>query len=312
MAEEKIPVTIPALALRGLTIFPSMLLHFDVSRETSIRALDEAMSSNSMVFLVSQRDLAVEEPGERDLFHIGTICNIRQLLRMPGDNVRVMVEGVSRGRLLSLTQTAPYLTAEVQELEPEPAGQRNARTEALIRSTYNLFESYIELSSHTTSDVLLSVLSSDDPGYIADYIAQNIPMRTEDKQAILEEIHPVRRLSRLNRCLRREIEVLEVEQDLESKARQQIAGTQRDFVLREQLKVIQSELGENGGDDEPGEYRRRIAAADLPRESKEKLEKEVSRLEKQPFGSAEASVLRGYLDTCLDLPWGGYSESSEK
>ncbi|MEL4861323.1 endopeptidase La [Pseudoflavonifractor phocaeensis] len=304
MAEEKIPVTIPALALRGLTIFPSMLLHFDVSRETSIRALDEAMSSNSTVFLVSQRDLAVEEPGERDLFHIGTICNIRQLLRMPGDNVRVMVEGVSRGRLLTLTQTAPYLTAEVQELEPEPAGRRNARTEALIRSTYNLFESYIELSSHMTSDVLLSVLSSDDPGYIADYIAQNIPMRTEDKQAILEEIHPVRRLSRLNRCLRREIEVLEVEQDLESKARQQIAGTQRDFVLREQLKVIQSELGENGGDDEPGEYRRRIAAVDLPRESKEKLEKEVSRLEKQPFGSAEASVLRGYLDTCLDLPWG--------
>lgn len=305
MAEENTITTMPALALRGLTVFPNMLLHFDVSRESSVHALDKAMSENSSVFLVSQRNLSVEEPGEKDLFSIGTICTIRQLLRMPGDNVRVMVEGVSRGRLLELSAADACLTAQVETLPASQPVRQTARTEALVRTAYSLFEHYVELSPRLNSDLLLSILSSDDPGYIADYIAQNIPMRTEDKQAILEETNPVRRLSRLSQFLRRETEVLELEQDIESKVRQQVAGTQRDFVLREQLKVIQSELGETGGgDDEMAEYHSRIDAMQAPEETREKLRKELSRLEKQPFGSAEGAVLRGYLDACLDLPWG--------
>jgi len=304
MEEEKKSVVMPVLALRGLTVFPSTLLHFDVSRSPSIKALDEAMASASPVFLVSQRDLSVEEPERGDLYEIGTVCKIRQLLRAPGDNLRVMVEGVSRGRLEALVQTEPYLTGEVTQLAESRPARQTARTEALIRSTYDLFEQYIDLSPRMTSDVLLSVLSSDDPGYIADYIAQNIPMRTEDKQTVLEEVRPVRRLTRLNQFLRRELEVLEVEQDLAAKVHAQVSGVQRDFVLRQQLKVLQEELGEGGEDEEIGDYRRRISALKAPDEVKEKLQRELSRLAKQPFGSAEAAVSRGYLDTCLELPWG--------
>ena len=192
--EENMPVIMPALALRGLTVFPNMLLHFDVGRESSIKALDEAMTSGQTIFLVAQRELAVENPQEGDLYAVGTISNVRQILRLPGDNVRVMVEGVSRGRLCQLVETNPYLSAEVEEIPGEAPVKRSARTEALIRQTYELFETYIELAPKMTPDILLSVLSSEDPGYIADYIAQNLPMRTGDKQAILEELRPVRRL----------------------------------------------------------------------------------------------------------------------
>ena len=304
--ETNLQKTMPALALRGLTVFPNMLLHFDVGRAASIKALDESMGSGQPIFLVAQRDLAVEDPQEKDLYSVGTVCNVRQLLRLPGDNVRVMVEGLSRGRLLEMTQTEPYLAARVEELPAEQPVRRSARTEALIRQTYELFESFIELAPKMTPDILLSVLSSEDPGYIADYIAQNLPMRTGDKQAILEELRPVRRLERLCQSLRREVEILEMEQELQGKVREQLTRSQRDYVLREQMKVIQQELGEDGagGDSELAEYRQRIAGAKLPREVADKLNKEVGRLEKQPFGSAEASVIRGYLDTVLELPWG--------
>ena len=304
--ESNLPVTMPALALRGLTVFPNMLLHFDVGREASIKALDEAMTTGQPVFLVAQRDLSVESPQLNDLYTIGTTCNVRQILRLPGDNVRVMVEGVSRGRMHSLPQTSPYLMAEVEEIRPEEPVKRSARTEALIRQTYELFERYIELAPKMTPDILLSVLASEDPGYIADYIAQNLAMRTGDKQAVLEELRPVRRLELLCRTLRREVEILELEQDMQGKVRDQLTRSQRDYFLREQMKVIQQELGEEnpGSDSELTEYRRKIAHAKLPGEVAEKLLKEVGRLEKQPFGSAEATVIRNYLDVCLELPWG--------
>lgn len=302
--------TMPALALRGLTVFPQMLLHFDVGRQASIQALDESMASGQPIFLVAQRELAVESPQEKDLYSIGTICNVRQILRLPGDNVRVMVEGVSRGRLCLLPKTTPYLNALVEELPAEQPVRRSTRTEALIRQTYELFERFIELAPKMTPDVLLSVLSSEDPGYIADYIAQNLPMRTGDKQAILEELRPVRRLERLCQSLRREVEILELEQEMQGKVREQLTRSQRDYVLREQLKVLQQELGEEGagGDSEIAEYRQRIAKAKLPQEVADKLTKEVGRLEKQPFGSAEATVLRNYLDTVLELPWGKHTK----
>ena len=301
------PIIMPALALRGLTIFPNMLLHFDVGRESSIKALDEAMTSGQTIFLVAQRDLAIETPQEGDLYSIGTISNVRQILRLPGDNVRVMVEGVSRGRLCRVVDSTPYLTAQVEEIPAEQPVRHSARTEALIRQTYELFESYIELAPKMTPDILLSVLSSEDPGYIADYIAQNLPMRTGDKQVILEELRPVRRLEKLSQNLRREVEILELEQEMQTKVRDQLTRSQRDYVLREQLKVLQQELGEDqqgGGDQEFSDYRRQIAKAKLSEEVREKLGKELCRLEKQPFGSAEATVIRNYLDTVLELPWG--------
>ena len=309
MQQTNLPAVMPALALRGLTIFPNMMLHFDVGREASIKALDESMTSGQPIFLVAQRDMAVEDPKEEDLYRIGTISTVRQILRLPGGNVRVMVEGVSRGRLQCLTQTTPYFTAQVEEIQEEKQVRRSARTEALMRQTYDLFENYIDLAPKMTPDILLSVLSSEEPGYIADYIAQNLPMRTGDKQVILEELRPVRRLEKLCQNLRREVAILELEHKMQDKVRDQLTRSQRDYVLREQLKVLQQELGEDGqGDSELAEYRQRIAQAKLPQEVADKLNKELGRLEKQPFGSAEATVLRNYLDTVLELPWGKHTK----
>lgn len=304
--ESDSKIQMPALALRGLTIFPSMLLHFDVGRDASIKALDEAMSSGQEVFLVTQRDLAVEAPVQDDLYTVGTTSVVKQILRLPGGTVRVMVEGQARGKLNQLVQTTPYLIAEVEKLPGEAGETRNTpKTEALIRHAYDLFESYAELAPRMSPEVLVRVLASDDPGYIADYIAQNIVMRAGDKQAILEELRPVRRLERLNQILRRELDILELEQDMQNKVRDHLTRSQRDYYLREQLKVIQGELGEGeGGASESSEYRTAIAKAKLPVEVEQKLLKEVGRLEKQPFGSSEATVIRNYLDICLELPWG--------
>lgn len=293
----------PMLALRGLTIFPNVVLHFDVGRQISIRALDEAMEEDQMIFLVAQKDVLTEEPTVDDLYQVGTISRIRQILRLPGDTVRVMVEGASRGRLKEVLRSEPSFYCEVEEYPtPEPV-KPTLRVEALIRRCYEIFERYTELAPKMTPDVLLNVLSSTDPGYIADYIAQNISMRSEDKQSILEELRPVRRLERMSQILARESEVLQLEQDMQTKVRDQLGKNQRDYILREQMKVIRSELGEEDFSGEREEYEAKIAEAKLPKAVEEKLRKELTRLTKQPPSSAESSVLRNYLDVCLELPW---------
>lgn len=297
-------VTIPVLALRGLTVFPQLMLHFDVGRAASIQALEEAMGEKREIFLVTQRDLTVENPDQDDLYSIGTVANVKQILRLPENGVRVMVEGRSRGRLLRLVEKEPYITAEVEYLtEPSSTRGNSPRTEAAIRQVYSQMEQYTELSDRVTPEIYLKLLASDDPGYIADYAAQNLPLRFEDKQSVLEELRPIRRLDRLCRILSREVEILEVESELAVKIHEQVAASQRDYFLREQLRVIQRELGEGEEDDEIAEYRRRIAQAKLPVEVGEKLLKEVKHLEKQPYSSSEAAVIRTYLDTCLELPW---------
>lgn len=302
--EDKTILTLPTMALRGLTVFPSMLLHFDVGRTVSIQALDQAVELGSYIFLVPQKDLSVDDPEMKDLYTVGTIAAIRQVLRLPGDNVRVMVEGITRARVLDCWQDKPYLVLQVEQIEEDESEHHSARAEAVIRTTYELIERYCELSTKVSSDIMLTVVGSKKPGYMADYIAQNTSIRSEDKQAILEELRPVRRLEKMNQILRKEVRVLELERDMETKIRDHMNEAQKDYYLREQLKVIQGELGEtNDADDEIKEYEQKIAAAKLPEEVSEKLEKELRRLSKQPFGSAEASVLRNYLDVCLELPW---------
>lgn len=298
-------VMIPVLALRGLTVFPQLALHFDVGRNASIQALEEAMGDNREIFLVTQRDLTVENPSQGDLYAIGTVADVKQILRLPENGVRVMVEGRRRGRLVRLVSSEPYITAEVEYLsEPVTAKGNSPRTEAAIRQIYNQMERYTELSDRVPPEIYLKLLASDDPGYIADYAAQNLPLRFEDKQAVLEELRPARRLDRLCRILGREVEILEVESELAAQIHEQIAASQRSYFLREQLRVIQRELGEGEeDDDETADYRRQIARAKLPDEVREKLLKEVKHLEKQPYGSSEAAVIRTYLDTCLELPW---------
>jgi ATP-dependent Lon protease len=295
--------SMPIIALRGITIFPGMILHFDVGREASIRALDEAMDSNQTIFLVAQKDLGEEDPKLKDLCAVGTIAHVQQILRLPGNNVRVMVEGIDRGSIVELYQEKPYLLGSVQALRMQEMPEHNtARVEAMVRQTYDLFERYSELSDKVAPDVILTVMGTTEPGYLADYIAQNIVLRGEDKQAILDELKPIRRLSKLNQLLRRENRIQEMDQELQNKTKERMNDSQRDYYLREQLKVIQEELGEDE-DNESAEYRKRIAEAKLPQQVEEKLLKELRRLEKQPFGSSEAGVLRNYLDICLELPW---------
>ncbi|HIT02739.1 MAG TPA: endopeptidase La [Candidatus Enterenecus merdae] len=297
-------VSMPALALRGITVFPNLLLHFDVGREASIHALEGAMAGAREVFLVTQRDPTQEKPRQADLYEVGTVARVKQILRLPENGVRVMVEGLSRGRLVELSALEPTLLARVELLPEERAPKLNSRrTEARIRQIYAMVERYTELSDRVSSEVHLKLLSSSDPAYISDYAAQNMPLRFEDKQAVLEELRPAKRLEKLSRILTREVEILEVETELEVKIHEQMAANQREYVLREQLRVIQRELGSQEENDEAEQYRKRVAEADLPDEVREKLEQEIGHLEKQPFGSSEAAVLRGYLDTCLELPW---------
>ncbi len=296
----------PVLPLRGLVVFPNMLLHFDVARPQSVKALDRAMKDGGPVFLVSQRDLAVEEPQPEDLCEVGTVCAIRQLLRVPGGSVRVLVEGTDRGRIVSMTQLTPCMEAEVEAISTVSRTHNSPRTEALIRQVYDVYGHYAELAP-TTPETLINVLSSNDPGYIADHIAQNVSLRAEDKQTILTELRPVRRLEKLCRLLQREVEILTLEGDVETKVRQGLDQNQRDYYLREQLRVIQAELGE-GEDEEFADYEEKLAKAKLPQEVRQRLLGELSRLKKQPYGSAESAVSRNYLDVCLELPWGKYTK----
>ncbi|MDY4172288.1 MAG: LON peptidase substrate-binding domain-containing protein, partial [Evtepia sp.] len=204
--------TLPALALRGLTVYPKMMVHFDVGREASVKAIEESMSSNTPIFLVAQKDIRVEAPDRNHLFDVGTVSVVRQILRLPGKTIRVMVEGQYRARLHDLIQTDPYLVAKVERAESDQSyeGKSNSlRAEAAVRQAYELFDRYSELApKNASAEMLMNIMSSEDAGYIADFIAQNVSMRVLDKQSILDELRPVQRLNKMNRLLRREVEIL--------------------------------------------------------------------------------------------------------
>ena len=299
------PINIPVLALRGLTVFPHMSLTFDVERQISIRALERAMEGDQAVFLVTQREIGSNIPGEKDLYEVGTISHITQILRLSSNAVRVMVEGRRRARLRRLWQTEPFLQANIEELTEtavSEAFQRSPRTEALLRQTWNLFGEYAGLVGGMAEEVVTTVMDCQDVGYLADFIAQNINLRFADKQEILEELSPFLRLRKLNGFLARECNVLGFEHEMEGKVRDQLARTQRDQILRTQIRVLQNELGEEE-DDELDVYREKILELHLDEERETHLMKEVTKLSKQPYSSAEAAVIRNYLDVCLDIPW---------
>ncbi|MCI6319947.1 MAG: endopeptidase La [Clostridiales bacterium] len=304
---EPITLNIPVLALRGLTVFPHMSLTFDVERRISIAALERAMEGDQDIFLVTQREIGVNAPEEKDLYAVGTVSHIVQILRLSATSVRVMVEGRQRAHLRRLWQTEPFLQANVALLEEEPASaamSSSPRTEALLRQTYNLFSDYAQQAGSLPEEVVTTVMDCRDPGYLADYIAQNIALRHTDKQEILEELAPFIRLRKLNAFLARENNVLGFEHEMEGKVREQLAQTQREQILRTQIRVLQNELGEGEDpDDELQSYRDRIQALGLDEDTTKHLMKEVNKLAKQPFGSAESGVIRNYLDVCLEMPW---------
>ncbi|MBR5571263.1 MAG: endopeptidase La [Oscillospiraceae bacterium] len=304
---ERTTLNSPVIALRGLTVFPDLSMSFDVEREISIYALDNAMDADRMIFLVTQRDIATAFPEEKDIHEIGTLCRILQIIKTSETTVRVIVEGKQRGRILRLWQTKPFLQAHVELLEDDFPGKYTARTEALVRQTYAIFGAYKDLVNNLSDDFVSAVLDCHEPGRLADFVAQNITLRHGDRQRVLEELHPVKRLKVLNEILTHEVEVISLEVEMEQKVRARVARVQKDMILREQVKVLQHELGEDG-DEEIQEYADKIDAAKLSDEVRKKLCKELDRLSKQPFGSAEASVIRNYLDTCLDMPWNTYTK----
>lgn len=296
---------LPMIALRGLTMFPDVILTFDVEREPSLRALEMSVIGNRDIFLVAQKNVAVDVPEEKDMYSVGVVCRVKQQIRQPQSSIRrVTVEGLYRARAEHMVLTGRAYTADVTPLPDKEERVSEDRIVALVRSCFSMYHDYLSENPEAMTEQLISVLSVNEPGGVANHIAHNVNLNYDEKQSLLEELYPSRRLVRLGKLLRRELNILQLERELADATQEQMNQNQREYYLREEMKIIQAELGEDGQTDDIGEYRRKISALAAPDEIKEKLNKELSRLMKQPFGSSEAAVLRGYLDTCLELPWG--------
>ena len=303
MNEIMLSQRLPVLALRGLNVFPGMTIHFDVGRKKSIRAVEEAMRNNQEIFLVTQKDIQTDDPDQSSLYSIGTVSVVKQILKLPGDTIRILVEGKYRACLTECIQTDPYLYGRVESVPEMPCGRTTPKVEALMREAYNLYDQFMELSGRNAQDGLMQLLASSEPGFAADYITQNTSINYTDKQRVLEQLHPVKRLELACILLGRELDIMHLEAEIQEKVQENVNKGQRDYYLREQMRVIQSELGEDDEEEELDRYQTEILALKLPENVEEKLLKEVKRLSKQPSNSQEAAVIRNYLDTCLELPW---------
>ena len=295
----------PVLALRGLVLFPNMILHFDVGREKSVLALNEAIGGNRKIFLVAQRDLQDDDPDRAQLYDVGVVAEVRQIVRIQPETLRVLVEGKDRARLVAVTQQDPYLAGLVAAHPTRSRIPNRSQCGALMRTAKDLFGEYCGLIPKMPREIVTNVLDSTDPLYLSEYIAGNIQLDYTEKQRILEESSVTRRLEMIVRLLEEENEILSLEQNIQEKVREQMDKNQREYYLREQMKIISEELGEGeGGYEEIDSYRSRILGLKLPVESEAKLLRELDKLMKMPGNSQESSVIRTYLDTVLDLPWG--------
>ena len=293
---------LPVIALRGLTVFPGTVTHFDVGREKSVKALDRAMNTNQRVFLVTQRSIREDDPGFDGLYEMGVVARVRQVLRLPGETVRILVEGEYRAEIDTALRTQPYLSARVRRRDSYEVLRLTPRTEAEIRIAYENFEELMELTQRPMGEEMLRLLSLHDPGMIADILAQAATFDYEKKMELLCELIPAKRLHLCNTYLQNELEVLRLENEMQDKAQDSMNKGQRDYFLREQLKAIHNELGESD-EEEFDQYEEKVRALKLPPETEERVLKEVTKLRKQPFGSSEAAVIRNYLDVVLELPW---------
>lgn len=302
MSEATTNGILPVLALRGLVIFPNQTIHFDIGRVKSVLALEAAMKANQTLLLVPQKNIVDDDPGTGDLFPVGTVVKVKQVLKAHHDNVRVLVKGLYRAKITDLIQFAPYLSAEVERVN-DVAAADGIKARALRRDAAAMFGTYVDMTENTAQGIHLRILASDDSGFIADSIAQHSAIDYRDKAKLLCQPNPVRRLESVVELLDIELQMLRLEADIQEKTRAQMDQNQRDYYLREQIKVIREELGEDNEDQEIDTYKKKIVALKLAEDIQEKLIKDLDRLRKQPFGSAEASVLRSYLDMILELPW---------
>lgn len=301
---------LPLLPLRGLSIFPYMVLHFDVGREKSIRALEEAMINDQLIFLVTQKDAHTDLPTTEDFYEVGTISKIKQLLKLPGDTIRVLVEGINRAEIKEIISEEAYFLVDVLEYQ-DAQKEEDLELEALRRSVLGVFDEYIKANPKVAPETLMTVSDMEDASRFADVVASNLTIKIEEKQEILSLFDIKERLDKIYEILSRELEILEIERKINSRVRKQIDKSQKEYYLREQLKAIQRELGEKEGNaDEIDQYREKLSKLEVPDEVKDKVEKELDRLSKMSPGSPEVGVTRTYLDWIFDMPWNTLTEDN--
>ena len=307
----KQPISIlPAIALRGTTILPDMIVHFDVSRERSIKAIEAAMLHDQKIFLVTQKDPEVEKPELSELYQVGTVAYIKQVVKLPHDLLRVLVEGIERAELLGLEQEEPFLKAETALFEPDGAQYTKSLKEAMFRSIQELFQRYCMESGKISKDLAAQIMNITELEELIPQISVNVPLTYQNKQKILEAVSLENQYEVLAAILNNEIEVLQIGHDLQRKLKARVDKNQRDYILREQLKLIREELGEENTADTAEEYRQKAEALDAPQEVKDKLNKEIDRFKSMNNAAAESSVLSTYIETLLGLPWNKKSEDS--
>ncbi len=295
---------LPLIPIRGIGIFPNMVIHFDIGREKSINALEEAMLEDSDIFLTVQKEPDIDSPKEDDFYETGVICKIKQMIKMPGDNIRVLVEGLSRAKIVEITQQEPFFEIVVDEYTYEIGFPIEDKLEAIIRLSLNLFEEYSSIYNKVAPDAVSSLKGIKNPDKLADVLASYIYLKPEQKQELLEIFDPYERLEQLNKYIAKEIKVLQIEDEINEQVRKQVSEFQRDYYLKEQMKAIQKELGEDESVElEVEEYMKKIASAKMPKEVKEKAEKEIMRLLKISSSSPDTGVIKTYVDWLIDLPW---------
>ena len=308
--EEKVmPTTLPVVALRGLVAFPNMMLTLDVGRKKSVKALNSAMDSNQLIYLITQKDITVNEPKCDDLYEIGCVCRVRQVFKM-GENVKVLCEGLYRAKHITFADTGSHFVSMVQKCEEKEIKNRPVYIETLLRKVRAAFEGYLQVNSSLAADIALTVATADDIAYLCDFIAFNIPAPFDDKQYVLEQLSPVTRAKILLELLSKEKEICEIDNRISEKTRHRLDDNQKDYYLKEQIKVISDELYGDDSADEIDNYYAKTDALKAPESVKEKMRSEINKLAKMPQGSHEGTISRGWLDLCLDLPWNTFDESS--
>ncbi len=293
---------LPLLPLRGVLVFPYMVIHLDVGRDKSVHAIEHTMLNERIIFLAMQKEAQIDEPDEEDIYQTGTIAEVKQLLKLPGGTIRVLVEGLVRGSIQKYVSKEPFLKVLVEEEIEEQ--EKTPEIEALMRMLVEQFERYVKVSKKIPPETVVSVVSLEEPARLADVISSHLTLKLTDKQAILEAVDVRERLELLCQIMAQEMEILELERKINQRVRKQMEKIQKEYYLREQLKAIQKELGEKDEKAaETEELRKRIQRLRMPKEMREKALKEVDRLEKMPPMVAEATVVRNYLDWVLSLPW---------
>ncbi|MEW6675598.1 MAG: endopeptidase La [Nitrospirota bacterium] len=305
--EEKkieIPDNVPVLPVRDIVVFPYMILPLFVGREMSIKAIDYSLNTNRMVLLLTQKDLNVESPMPDDLYSIGTVGMIMRMLKLSDGRVKILIQGLSKARILTYSQTEPFLKADIEKINEQKPASLTIEEEVQIRTIKEQLDRAVSLGKTILPDIMVVVENLDDPGRLADLITSNLGLKTEQAQEVLEIIDPVKRLKRISEILGREIELLTVQQKIQSEAKGEIDKTQREYFLREQLKAIQKELGDiDEKTEELKEFRKKIEDAKMPEKVMKEAEKQLRRLEKMHPDSAEAATVRTYLDWMVEIPW---------